>query len=219
MPDPGVQRDGGGVRSRDERSNDLQAARAKGPLSSLGLGSVEQAILGAFIPGIGIADTAFDAAKFLGGTVRDTLVALGLESTAPAIQSGLESLLDKDKGTDQKAVGKSIASKQNKDSLAIASNLFSGNASLIPPGPVLSDANKGAGEQILQQLGAEQVAAMISGGGEADKPTAAAEPKKASPTQSVSKPAGTAKQSRDENRSEIEQFFFDLINSQLAIKP
>lgn len=234
MPDPGVQRGGSfddtdfdaSIESGGVDLNKVAAAISSGPLESAGIGGVGRTILGALIPGIGLPDLAHGAAKAIGGGISSIISALGLESTAPAIVSGPESIIANKEGDSAfskitQAADRFNIAQQQSGSLGLASNLSAGiSGSLLPTLQALSGtqqpnqvASAGIGEQIIKTAGIEKLKEMLAEGG-GDKKTAK---EKATPTQQTNKPVEGAKKEREEGRSFFEQLFLDLINGELNV--
>lgn len=253
MPDPGAQRGGSnkssspgtgssqsGPHGKSEpgrggisATNIGKAEASKGPLASLVENPIARGIIGLAIPGIGIPDILHGAAKALGSGYRSITDALGLETTAPAIDLSFNTLGDVRDGGNAFDKIASAASRFNQSqqvgsSLGIASNLFTGtNAALIPaaellePGkPIITstpphtrDASAGIGNQIIQKAGIEKIKEMVDGNGDGEKAA-----KKATPTQATDRPVQKAGKKREAGRSDIAQQFLDLLLEQLNIK-
>lgn len=229
MPDPGVQRSGEGVRSIDDRRDDFRVAESQGPLGTLGIDPVARVALGALIPGIGIMDTAHGVAKAVGGTIRDILESLGLEGTAPAMETGV---IENDRDGANRTMlaglsGSSSGSSRTQTAgLGTAAGLFAGSGlaaigqarnALEAPAQIEFSAaapDKGAtgiGNKIIEQAGIEKLNELFTGEGEKS------EAEKSSPTQAVDKPVQSAQQSRDEGRSDFEKLFLKMLTGKLEV--
>ncbi len=183
----------------------FSADNAKGPIESLGLSPVEQALFGAVVPGAQAISFAHGAAQFIGGGIRDLLELAGATTTAPAIASGPESISDPDRGRD----------RDNPIFAQIAEEAGAKSSSLD------------IGEQIIMQAGMDKIAEMlgITTDGEDDEEekqeekTSSTEKKTDSaPTQTTEKPVEEAAEERDAGQSNLEKLFLDLINGKLDIQ-